>query len=563
MKAELYNTLFFMVATVAVCVTPLPCFGAQVVSSDAAHAHSVKMLPGENWWGLGSNFGREMPFTEKSDFKCDLRTDNYGNQTQSLLVSDRGRVLYCADPVEAKISGGEICFTPGRDMPVAVESAGHTLADAFRHASKKFFPPPGGEPELLYFSAPQYNTWIELTYHQNEKDVLAYAQSMLDHGLPPGIFMIDDTWQHGYGTWEFDARRFSDPKGMVDKLHDMGFKVLLWMCPYVSLDSPAYRLLEFGRSDTCRRLPTGGFMLEAGNDRAAAVKWWNGRSALVDLSHPNGYKWFTGELDGLCRNYGIDAFKLDNSGVEDFLGLRANDGTLDAAGLNGLYARLALRYPGSECRAVFGLAGQPIIVRLHDKDHSWKALQRLVPDMLAAGMSGYPFVCPDMVGGGSWSAFLPGSPFDAELFVRSAQVHALCPMMQISASPWRVLDERHQEAFLAAVRLRQKFAPNIVELAKRAAKDGEPIMRNLEYVFPGQGYAEVRDEFMMGDGLLVAPVVEKGVSSRSVLLPPGSWVADDGTLYDGPARIEVSVDLQRIPYFLREKPPVSGAEERK
>ena len=168
-----------------------------------------------------------------------------------------------------------------------------------------------------------------------------------------------------------------------------------------------------------------------------------------------------------------------------------------------------------------------------------------------------------MVGGGSWSAFLPGSPFDAELFVRSAQVHALCPMMQISASPWRVLDERHQEAFLAAVRLRQKFAPNIVELAKRAAKDGEPIMRNLEYVFPGQGYAEVRDEFMMGDGLLVAPVVEKGVSSRSVLLPPGSWVADDGTLYDGPARIEVSVDLQRIPYFLREKPPVSGAEERK
>ena len=61
MKAELYHTLLFMAATVAVCVTPSPCFGAQVVSSDAAHAHSVKMLPGENWWGLGSNFGREMP----------------------------------------------------------------------------------------------------------------------------------------------------------------------------------------------------------------------------------------------------------------------------------------------------------------------------------------------------------------------------------------------------------------------------------------------------------------------------------------------------------------------
>ena len=59
-------------------------------------------------------------------------------------------------------------------------------------------------------------------------------------------------------------------------------------------------------------------------------------------------------------------------------------------------------------------------------------------------------------------------------------VNALCPMMQISASPWRVLDKEHQKAFLAAVRLRQKFAPKIVELAKRAAKDGEPIMRNSE-----------------------------------------------------------------------------------
>ena len=550
MKAELYNTLLFTAATVAVCVTPLPCFGAQVVSSDAAHAHSVKMLPGENWWGLGSNFGREMPFTEKSDFKCDLRNDNYGNQTQSLLVSDRGRVLYCADPVEAKISGGEICFTPGRDKPVAVESAGHTLADAFRHASKKFFPPPGGEPELLYFSAPQYNTWIELTYHQNEKDVLAYAQSMLDHGLPPGIFMIDDTWQHGYGTWEFDARRFSDPKCMVDKLHDMGFKVLLWMCPYVSLDSPAYRLLEFGRSpDTFRRLPTGGFMLEAGNDRAAAVKWWNGRSALVDLSHPNGYKWFTGELDGLCRDYGIDAFKLDNSGVEDFRGLRANDSSLCAADLNGLYARLALRYRGSECRAVFGLAGQPIVVRLHDKDHSWKALQRLVPDMLATGISGYPFVCPDMVGGGSLSAFLPGAPFDAESFVRSAQVHALCPMMQISASPWRVLDAEHQKMFTDAVALRQRFAPYFVELAKQAAKDGEPIMRPLEYNYPGRGYADVKDEFLMGDRLLVAPQTAKGAGERKVVVPPGRWRADDGAVVEGPKTVTVKTPLSRLPYF--------------
>ena len=531
--------IFLLFATLSVC-------------SVRADELSVKMLPGENWWGLCSNFGRQMPFNEKSDFQCDLRVSNYSHQSQSVLVSDKGRVISCAEPVEATIGGGTIRFVSDRGKVTLAEKAGRTLAEAFRFASKTYFPPTGGEPELLYFSAPQYNTWIELTYHQNEKGVLAYAQSMLDHGLPPGVFMIDDTWQHGYGTWEFDARRFSDPKGMVEKLHKMGFKVLLWMCPFVSMDSPAFRLLESGRSpDTVKLQPCGGFVRERVSERAAPVIWWNGRSALLDLSHPNGRNWLTGVLDGLCRDYGVDAFKFDNTGVVDYHGVRAHDSRLSAADLNGLYARLALRYPGSECRSVFGLAGQPIVMRLHDKDHSWPALQRIVPDMLAAGMTGYPFICPDMVGGGGWSSFLPGAPFSQELFIRSAQVQALCPMMQISASPWRVLDAEHQRMFLAAVALRQKFAPKFVELARQAAKDGEPILRNLEYEYPGCGYGNVRDEFLMGHDLLVAPQTAEGASEREVVIPPGTWKGDDGLVVQGPKTLMVRTPLARLPYFER------------
>ena len=88
----------------------------------------------------------------------------------------------------------------------------------------------------------------------------------------------------------------------------------------------------------------------------------------------------------------------------------------------------------SEHRCVWGMAGRPVMVRLPDKGNTWSEVQRLVPDMLAAGILGYPFICPDMIGGGSWVAYLPGSktPYDKELFIRSAQVHALCPMMQFS-----------------------------------------------------------------------------------------------------------------------------------
>ena len=513
---------------------------------------SFRMLSGENWWGLCSNFGRQMPFNEKSDFQCDLRISNYSHQSQSVLVSDKGRVLYCDTPVEATIGGGTVKFVSDRGKIILTEKAGKTLAEAFRFASKTYFPPSGEEPELLYFSAPQYNTWIELTYHQNEKDILAYAQSMLDHGLPPGIFMIDDTWQLGYGTWEFDPRRFSDPKGMVAKLHEMGFKVLLWMCPFVSMDSPAYRLLEFGVSpDTVKPQRRGGFVTEGATGQAAAVRWWNGRSALVDLSHPNGHEWFVGQLNGLVRDYGIDGFKFDGGNVSDYAGTRCQGKSLSLADQGALYASLALKYKGSECRNAFGFGGKPVVMRLHDKDHTWSAVERLIPDMLAAGMTGCPFICPDMIGGGEWKSFLPGAAFDPELFIRSAQIHALCPMMQISASPWRVLDAEHQRMFKDAVLLRQKFAPSFVVLAKRAAKDGEPMMRTLEYAYPDCGYARVTDEFLMGEDLLVAPVVEKGAKTRKVVVPPGRWLGDDGKEVVGPVEIVVETPLARLPHFRR------------
>ena len=74
-------------------------------------------------------------------------------------------------------------------------------------------------------------------------------------------------------------------------------------------------------------------------------------------------------------------------------------------------------------------------------------------------------------------------------------------------------------------------------------------MRNLEYCFPGMGYAEVKDEFMMGDSLLVAPVMEKGATSRKVLVPPGRWRADDGSEVLGPCEITVAAPLSRLPYF--------------
>ena len=100
---------------------------------------------------------------------------------------------------------------------------------------------------------------------------------------------------------------------------------------------------------------------------------------------------------------------------------------------------------------------------------------------------------------------------------------------------------------------------DMTALAKKAGEDGEPILRSLEYAYPGRGYAGVIDEFMMGDDLLVAPVMEKGAVSRKVVIPPGKWKADDGQVYDGPAAIEVAAPLSRVPYFEKQHVAVGAS----
>lgn len=85
-------------------------FAVATASAVFANVRSVKMLPGEKWWGVCNSFGRDMPFSEKSDFSCDLRLNNYSHQSLSFLCSDKGRTIWCKEPVGVAIKGGKITF---------------------------------------------------------------------------------------------------------------------------------------------------------------------------------------------------------------------------------------------------------------------------------------------------------------------------------------------------------------------------------------------------------------------------------------------------------------------
>jgi alpha-glucosidase (family GH31 glycosyl hydrolase) len=91
--------------------------------------------------------------------------------------------------------------------------------------------------------------------------------------------------------------------------------------------------------------------------------------------------------------------------------------------------------------------------------------------------------------------------------------------------------------------------PELVRLAEYAARTGEPILRPLAYHH--SGYEDVTDQFLLGEELLAAPVLEPGASIRRVVLPPGRWTAPDGTTFDGPGNGELPVTLETVPWFRR------------
>jgi alpha-glucosidase len=172
--------------------------------------------------------------------------------------------------------------------------------------------------------------------------------------------------------------------------------------------------------------------------------------------------------------------------------------------------------------------------------------------MITEGLAGYTFSCPDMIGGGNWVSFLDKKTMDQDLVVRSAQIHALMPMMQFSVAPWRILDSAHLAAVKKAVQIRKKFTSTILELARKSARNGEPIISPLEYFFPNQGYEDIKDQFMLGENVLVAPLDKKD-TSRKVVLPKGKWLSDDGKIYKGGTSYRMDVPLSRLPYFVLQK----------
>ena len=220
-------------------------------------------------------------------------------------------------------------------------------------------------------------------------------------------------------------------------------------------------------------------------------------------------------------------------------------GSVDANTQSKLWAESAIDFDYNELRACFQFGCRGVAQRLADKSHKWGilGLGALLPNTLTQGITGYAFSCPDMIGGGQMGDFINKDKnlLDLELFARYAEASCLMPMMQFSLDIWTI-NEELKNICLKCIDIHTQYADYILQLVKHASTTGEPIVRYMEYVFPNCGYGKIKSQFMLGDDIIVAPVLDKGHTTKMVYIPDGKWQYKDKIYSNEVAIIPAPID---------------------
>ncbi|MFI2781510.1 glycoside hydrolase family 31 protein [Streptomyces sp. ALB3] len=192
----------------------------------------------------------------------------------------------------------------------------------------------------------------------------------------------------------------------------------------------------------------------------------------------------------------------------------------------------------------------------------WPGLRASLALVLGLGLCGVPYSGPDV--GGSDG---PPSP---ELYLRWFQLGSYMPFFRTHAAigagrrePWEFGPEVLGHAG-RALEERERMHPYFVTLSQLARLTGAPYVRPVWWGASGdRELRDCEDAFLLGDALLVAPVLEEGADRRTVRLPRGRWYdTATGQAYEGPARVVVDAPLSRVPVLARAGAviPVRGPE---
>lgn len=411
---------------------------------------------------------------------------------------------------------------------------------------------PRKSPPIELLRDPIWTTWAQYGVDVDQQKVLEYASNVVSRDLPRSVLEIDDRWSPKYGDLEFDLDKFPRPLEMVERLHELGFKVTLWVTPFAAMDSKAI-------ADEQTRVH---FMSDE-NGQTSSFEWWQPTNvAGLNVADDAACEWFVSRLQRLCDEFKIDGFKFD-AGESCFVppdSAYARDCRAPAEYTRQWINKVASHFDVSEVRSSAQRCQEKApMVRMLDLYSTWtldNGLASVLSTTLTSGLLGFPFVLPDMIGGNAYANVSP----DAELMIRWAQLNAGLPSMQFSIAPWS-FDKRCDELCRLALRWRSDvFWPRINRAIGDACESYTPIVRPMWWVDQSPAMAEIYDQYLVGDDLVVAPIIEQGGVERTVTLPAGLWrrvqlrdveAQHDKSVIRGGVETRVSAELDDMPVFER------------
>ena len=395
------------------------------------------------------------------------------------------------------------------------------------------------------------------------------AREFRQRDLPLDVIHLDIDYMRGYRVFTFDQQRFPNPKALTERLGRQGIKLVTIVDPGVKHDPPGgdtrYFVFEQGLEKN--------YFQHRSNGALFVPRVWPGESVFVDYTMPEARRWW-GDLHRVYTDNGIAGIWNDMNEPADFVD-QTGKNQLDVVSYDegertthaknrNTFGLLMARatYEGLErlrpdqrpyviTRAAYAGIQRYATMWTGDTNSSWESLALNIPMFTSLGLSGEPFVGSD-VGGFIGRA-------NGELLVRSYQIGFLAPFCRnhkaidsYDQEPWR-FGKYYEDIIRKYLKLRYELLPFLYTTLEEAHRTGVPLFRPLllNYQDDYSTY-NLDDQFMIGDDLLVAPIVKPDVTRRLVYLPAGTWY-DYWTnkKYSGGTMIAVDAPLETVPMFVR------------
>ena len=379
-----------------------------------------------------------------------------------------------------------------------------------------------GKPALP--PAWSFGLWLttSFTTDYDEETTGSFIQGMKDREIPLHVFHFDCYWMEAYEWCNFtwDPKTFPDPKGMLQRYHNRGLKICVWINPYIAQKSPLF--LE-GMEQ--------GYLVKKTNGDAWQTDMWQAGMGLVDFTNPGAVKWYQDKLKTLL-DMGADCFKTDFGERIPVRDIAYYDGS-DPVKMHNYYTFLYNR-------AVFELLeqergkGEAVLFARSATVGGQKFPAHWGGDCSAS----YPSMAETLRGGlslacagfGFWSHDIGGfeSTASADIYKRWCQFGLLSSHSRLHGSssyrvPW-LFDEEACQVLRKFVTLKCRLMPYLYRQAVLAHEEGVPMLRPMFVEFPADRACENLDkQYMLGDSLLVAPVFKES-GEVEYYLPEGKWV---------------------------------------